>query len=157
MQALLQTGEETAAWSEDGFVIPFASKAEVELAYGTTEYVGRTRSERVAGTGTGRVSTNVVVSTTRGGDLVAPAAGKVVLAKDLGGTAGYTLVIDHGAGVKSIFYCLRSISVQVGTTVKAGQTLAETDRTTIGEVRVGTVPVEPISVWRGECDALSHY
>ena len=157
VQALLQTGEETAAWSEDGFVIPFASKAEVELAYGTTEYVGRTRSERVAGTGTGRVSTNVVVSTTRGGDLVAPAAGKVVLAKDLGGTAGYTLVIDHGAGVKSIFYCLRSISVQVGTTVKAGQTLAETDRTTIGEVRVGTVPVEPISVWRGECDALSHY
>lgn len=156
--ALLKTGDDQpAAWSEDGFTLPFTGKAEVELAYGTTEYVGRSRSERVAGTGTGRTCSNVVVSTTRGGDLLAPAAGKVVLAQDLGGTAGYTVVIDHGAGVHSIFYCLRSISVKAGTTVKAGQVLAETDRTTIGDVRVGTVSVEPTSVWRNECDALNHY
>lgn len=155
--AVLNQGSETAVWGEDGFVIPFASKAEVELAYGTTEYVGRTRSERAAGTGTGRISTNVVVSTTRGGDLAAPAAGTVLLAEDLGGTAGYTIVIDHGAGVKSIFYCLRSVSVKAGDTVKANQLIGETDRTTIGEVRVGDVPVEPLNVWRGECDALHHY
>ncbi len=155
--AVLNKGSETAAWGEDGFMTPFTGKAELELAYGTTEYVGRTRSERAAGTGTGRVSTNVVASTTRGGDLVAPAAGTVLLAQDLGDTAGYTVVIDHGAGVKSIFYCLRSISVKVGDTVKAGDVIAETDRTTIGEVRVGTVPVEPLAIWRGECDALNHY
>lgn len=155
--AVLNKGSETAAWGEDGFMTPFTGKAELKLAYGTTEYVGRTRSERAAGTGTGRVSTNVVASTTRGGDLVAPAAGTVLLAQDLGDTAGYTVVIDHGAGVKSIFYCLRSISVKVGDTVKAGDVIAETDRTTIGEVRVGTVPVEPLAIWRGECDALNHY
>lgn len=155
--AVLSKGSQNAAWGDDGFMIPFADKAEVELAYGTTEYVGRTRSERIAGTGTGRVSTNAVISTTRGGDLVAPAAGTVLLAEDLGDTAGYTIVIDHGAGVKSIFYCLREISVKAGATVKAGQVIAETDRTTIGEVRIGDVPVEPLAVWRGECDALNHY
>ena len=155
--AVLKTGDEQPAWTEDGFNLPFTEKAEVELAYGTTEYVGRTRSERVAGTGTGRISNNVIVSTTRNSSLLSPAAGKVVLAEDLGGTAGYTVVIDHGAGVKSIFYCLRSVSVKVGATVKKGQEIAQTDRTTIGEVRVGTVPVEPLSVWRGECDALNHY
>lgn len=155
--AVLKKGSDEAAWGEDGFMIPFADKAEVELAYGTTEYVGRTRSERSAGTGTGRVSTNAVISTTRGGDLVAPAAGTVLLAEDLGDTAGYTIVIDHGAGVKSIFYCLRDISVKVGDTVKAGDIIAETNRTTIGEVRVGEVPVEPLAIWRGECDALNHY
>lgn len=155
--AVLQTGDEVPAWTEDGFGLPFTDKAEVALAYGTTEYVGRTRAERVAGTGTGRISNNVVVSTARGSNLLAPAAGKVVLAEDLGGTAGYTVVIDHGAGVKSVFYCLRSVSVKVGTTVKKGQAIATTDKTTIAEVRVGTVPVEPLSVWRGECDALNHY
>lgn len=156
--AVLQTtGEEQPAWTETGFNLPFTDKATVSLAYGTTEYVGRTRSERVAGTGTGRICNNVVVATSRGSDLLAPAAGKVVLAEDLGGTAGYTVVIDHGAGVRSIFYCLRSVSVKVGATVKRGDVLAETATATIGEVRVGTVPVEPLSVWRGECDALSHY
>lgn len=155
--AVLNTGDEAPAWTADGFNLPFTDKAEVALAYGTTEYVGRTRAERVAGTGTGRISNNVVVSSSRGSDLLAPAAGKIVLAEDLGGTAGYTVVIDHGAGVKSIFYCLRSISVKVGTTVKKGQAIATTDSTTIAEVRVGTVPVEPLSIWRGECDALNHY
>ena len=155
--AVLDQGSETAAWAEEGFAVPFTGKAEVELAYGTTEYVGRTRSERAAGTGTGRISTNMVVSTTRGGDLLAPAAGTVLLAEDLGDTAGYTIVIDHGAGVKSIFYCLRSVSVKAGDTVKAEQLIGETNRTTIGEVRVGDVPVEPLAIWRGECDALHHY
>ncbi len=155
--AVLKTGDEQPAWTETGFNLPFTDKATVALAYGTTEYVGRTRSERVAGTGTGRICNNVVASTSRGSDLLAPAAGKILLAEDLGGTAGYTVVIDHGAGVKSVFYCLRSVSVKVGATVKRGDTIAETASTTIGEVRVGTVPVEPLSVWRGECDALSHY
>lgn len=156
--AVLQaTGEEQPAWTETGFNLPFTDKATVSLAYGTTEYVGRTRSERVAGTGTGRICNNVVVATSRGSDLLAPAAGKIVLAEDLGGTAGYAVVIDHGAGVRSIFYCLRSVSVKVGATVKRGDVLAQTANATIGEVRIGTVPVEPLSIWRGECDALSHY
>ena len=154
---MLNKGSETAAWGEDGFMTPLHRQGGTGTGLRHHRICGPDPQRTRRRTGTGRVSTNVVASTTRGGDLVAPAAGTVLLAQDLGDTAGYTVVIDHGAGVKSIFYCLRSISVKVGDTVKAGDVIAETDRTTIGEVRVGTVPVEPLAIWRGECDALNHY
>lgn len=157
VQALLNTGAEEAAWAEEGFVQPFTDSIEISLAYGTTEYVGRTRTQRQAGTGSGRTSTNIVVTGRRGGQLIAPADGQVLLAEDLGGTAGNTIVIDHGAGVKSIFYNLRELSVQKGETVIRGQQIATTNQATIGEVRIVDVPVEPLSIWRGQCDALRYY
>ena len=137
--------------------LPFTDSIEISLAYGTTEYVGRTRTKRQAGTGSGRTSTNIVVTGRRGGQLIAPADGRVLLAEDLGGTAGNTIVIDHGAGVKSIFYNLRELSVQEGKTVIRGQQIATTNQATIGEVRIVDVPVEPLSIWRGQCDALRYY
>lgn len=157
VQALLNTGAAEAAWAEEGFVQPFTDSIEISLAYGTTEYVGRTRTQRQAGTGSGRTSTNIVVTGRRGGQLIAPADGQVLLAEDLGGTAGNTIVIDHGAGVKSIFYNLRELSVQKGQTVIRGQQIATTNQATIGEVRIVDVPVEPLSIWRGQCDALRYY
>lgn len=157
VQALLNTGAEEAVWAEEGFVQPFTASIEISLAYGTTEYVGRTRTQRQAGTGSGRTSTNIVVTGRRGGQLIAPADGRVLLAEDLGGTAGNTIVIDHGAGVKSIFYNLRELSVQKGQTVIRGQQIATTNQATIGEVRIVDVPVEPLSIWRGQCDALRYY
>lgn len=157
VQALLNTGAAEAAWAEEGFVQPFTDSIEISLAYGTTEYVGRTRTQRQAGTGSGRTSTNIVVTGRRGGQLIAPADGRVLLAEDLGGTAGNTIVIDHGAGVKSIFYNLRELSVQKGQTVIRGQQIATTNQATIGEVRIVDVPVEPLSIWRGQCDALRYY
>ena len=157
VQALLNTGAAEAAWAEEGFVQPFTDSIEISLAYGTTEYVGRTRTQRQAGTGSGRTSTNIVVTGRRGGQLIAPADGQVLLAEDLGGTADNTIVIDHGAGVKSIFYNLRELSVQEGETVIRGQQIATTNQATIGEVRIVDVPVEPLSIWRGQCDALRYY
>lgn len=157
VQALLNTGAAEAAWAEEGFVQPFTDSIEISLAYGTTEYVGRTRTQRQAGTGSGRTSTNIVVTGRRGGQLIAPADGQVLLAEDLGGAAGNTIVIDHGAGVKSIFYNLRELSVQKGETVIRGQQIATTNQATIGEVRIVDVPVEPLSIWRGQCDALRYY
>lgn len=157
VQALLNTGAGEAAWAEEGFVQPFTDSIEISLAYGTTEYVGRTRTQRQAGTGSGRTSTNIVVTGRRGGQLIAPADGQVLLAEDLGGTAGNTIVIDHGAGVKSIFYNLRELSVQEGEAVIRGQQIATTNQATIGEVRIVDVPVEPLSIWRGQCDALRYY
>ena len=157
VQALLNTGAAEAAWAEEGFVQPFTDSIEISLAYGTTEYVGRTRTQRQAGTSSGRTSTNIVVTGRRGGQLIAPADGQVLLAEDLGGTAGNTIVIDHGAGVKSIFYNLRELSVQEGETVIRGQQIATTNQATIGEVRIVDVPVEPLSIWRGQCDALRYY
>lgn len=157
VQAVLAETEAEPAWVKDGFVQPFTDSINVTLGYGTTEYVNRTRAEREAGTGSGRTSTNTLVKTRYGGQLIAPADGRVVLAQDLGGEAGNTLVIDHGAGVKSIFYGLGTLNVQAGTQVIRGQQVAVTNLTTISEVRIGATPVEPLAVWRGQCGALRYY
>lgn len=157
VQAVLAETEAEPAWVKDGFVQPFTDSINVTLGYGTTEYVNRTRAEREAGTGSGRTSTNTLVKTRYGGQLIAPADGRVVLAQDLGGVAGNTLVIDHGAGVKSIFYGLGTLNVQAGAQVIRGQQVAVTNLITISEVRIGAIPVEPLAVWRGQCDALRYY
>ena len=157
VQAVLAETEAEPAWVKDGFVQPFTDSINVTLGYGTTEYVNRTRAEREAGTGSGRTSTNTLVKTRYGGQLIAPADGRVVLAQDLGGVAGNTLVIDHGAGVKSIFYGLGTLNVQAGAQVIRGQQVAVTNLTTISEVRIGATPVEPLAVWRGQCNALRYY
>lgn len=157
VQALLTVADPEMAWAEGGFVQPFPSTIEVTLPFGTTEYVGRTVSQRQAGTGTGRTATNAVISSERGGALIAPANGRVLLAEDLGGTAGNTLVIEHGGGVKSIFYNLRALQVDAGDTVGIGEQIATTNAVTIGEVCIGEVPVDPLPIWRGLCDAMRYY
>ena len=157
VQALLTVADPEMAWAEGGFVQPFPSTIEVTLPFGTTEYVGRTVSQRQAGTGTGRTATNAVISSERGGALIAPANGRVLLAEDLGGTAGNTLVIEHGGGVKSIFYNLRTLQGDAGDTVGIGEQIATTNAVTIGEVRIGEVPVDPLPIWRGLCDAMRYY
>ena len=71
------------------------------LLYGMTEYVGRSYSERSTNYGYGgRTSTNVVIKPKKSKDsMIVPASGHVLLAEDLGGSYGYTVVIDHGAGL----------------------------------------------------------
>ena len=158
MQKLLTSSEDTIAWSNGGFVQPFLHTLNIKLGFGTTEYVGRSYSERSTNNGAGgRTLTNLVLNTTSGELLIAPASGKVLLAKDLGGDLGYTLVIDHGAGVKSIFYNLQKISVKAGDSLKQGQTIATCGRTTVAEMRIGNVPIDPLQVWRGQCNALKYY
>src|SRR5699024_229815 len=97
---------------------------------------------------------NVVVTTRWGDTLVSPADGRVLLAGDLGDTAGNTVVIEHGAGVKTIFYGLGSVGVKAGDKVKQGDDIGTTVSSTIVEVRIGDVAVEALSVLRGECGAL---
>lgn len=151
---LLETAEPTIYWAASGFTSPFSKSVNITLAYGTTEYVNRTRQERLNGTGTGRTSCNAVL--TGRCDLVAPADGKVLLAQQLKGV-GNTLVIEHGAGVKTIFYGLKSLSVKEGTKVTQGQVIAATANATVVEVRIGKTAVEPLAILRGQCDALKNY
>lgn len=158
VEKLLTESEADIAWTGSNFVQPFLNTLDVKLGYGTTEYVGRSYSERDSNTGAGgRTATNTVLTTKSGELLIAPANGTVLLAKDLGGDYGYTLVIDHGAGVKSIFYNLQKIDVKVGEALKQGQTIATCGSTTMAEMRIGTVPINPLQVWRGQCNALKYY
>ena len=145
------------AWAEGNFVQPLLNTLDVELYYGMTEYAGRSRSQRASNAGGGRTATNMVLSTTWGELLIAPANGTVALAKDLGEGFGNTLVIDHGAGVRSIFYHLQQLNVKAGDQLKQGQSIATCGSTLVAEMRIGTVPIDPRPVWRAQCDALKHY
>lgn len=157
VESLLEACGEEIGWSKTGFVQPFLSSVTISLPYGATEYVGRTSSQIANGSGSGRTATNVVVATKAGESLIAPANGEVLLAKDLGGTAGNTVVIEHGAGLKSIFYGMADLKVKKGDNVVRGQSLGTTGRSLIAEARIGTVPVEPFSIWRGQCEAIKNY
>lgn len=151
---LLDTASDTIYWADTGFASPFSDKVEITLPYGLTEYVNRTQTERKNNTGTGRTSINVVLSGRC--DLIAPAGGKVLLAEKLP-NVGNTLVIEHGAGVKTIYYGLRKLMVEKGAIVAQGDALGTTDKATVVEVRVGETPVEPLRILRGQCDALRSY
>ncbi|MDD4849620.1 MAG: M23 family metallopeptidase [Gemmiger sp.] len=158
VQNVLSIFDPQVYWTANGFVQPFLTNITVKNDFGLTEYVGRTSAQRaknqsIAG---GRTFTNVVITTSANQDLITPADGRVVLAKDLGGTAGNTVVVEHGAGLKSIFYNLRSLSVEEGQIVVQGQPLGKTNATMLAEARIGAQPVEPLTIWRGQCDAVRY-
>ena len=73
------------------------------------------------------------------------------------GIYGNTVVIEHGAGLKSIFYGLGALNVKAGENVKQGQLLGVCSKTVVAEMRIGTVPINPLLVWRGQCDGLKNY
>ena len=159
VRKLLTTAGEDIQWSVGGFVQPFLDSFDTPLLYGMTEYVGRAYSERSTNYGYGgRTSTNVVIKPKKSKDsMIVPASGHVLLAEDLGGSYGYTVVIDHGAGLRSIFYGLAALDVKAGDDVKQGQLLGTSGKTVVAEMRIGTVPINPLLVWRGQCDGLKYY
>lgn len=159
VRKLLTTAGEGIQWSVGGFVQPFLDSFDTPLLYGMTEYVGRAYSERSTNYGYGgRTSTNVIIKPKKSKDsMIVPASGHVLLAEDLGGSYGYTVVIDHGAGLRSIFYGLTALDVKAGDDVKQGQLLGTSGRTVVAEMRIGTVPINPLLVWRGQCDGLKYY
>ena len=156
---LFATVDDKIQWSVGGFVQPFLDSFDTPLTYGMTEYAGRSYSERGTNYGYGgRTSTNVIIRPKNSrGSMIAPASGRVLLAKDLGGLYGNTLVIEHGAGLKSIFYGLASLEVKTGDTVKQGQLLGGCSKAVVAEMRIGTVPIDPLAVWRSRCDGLKLY
>ena len=47
--------------------------------------------------------------------------------------------------------------IEAGDDVKQGQLLGTSGRTVVAELRIGTVPINPLLVWRGQCDGLKYY
>jgi murein DD-endopeptidase MepM/ murein hydrolase activator NlpD len=87
-----------------------------------------------------------------GTPIVSPAAGKVVLAKDLYYTGG-TVVVDHGLGIVSLFAHLSKISTAVGDVVARGDTVGlvgATGRVTGAHLhwtlRINGARVDPLSI-----------
>lgn len=90
-------------------------------------------------------------SATNAAAVVAPNAGKVVFAGELGLT-GKTIVLEHGGGLKSFLFHLSSVDVSTGSAVTKGQqigTLAP-KATLHYEVRIGNKTVDPVRLMKGD-------
>lgn len=87
--------------------------------------------------------------------VVAPAGGRVLLAQELLNT-GNTLVIEHGGGLKSLFYHMNELDVAEGDMVKQGDTVGTVGSTGYStgphlhyEVRLFGMSVDPIPLLNG--------
>lgn len=102
--------------------------------------------------------------------VVAPGAGRVVMAKSRVIT-GNTIVIEHLPGVFSLYYHLDRIDVAVGTMVRTGTPIGTVGSTGLStgphlhwELRVSAVPVDPepflsrpILDFRGDSGKIDNY
>lgn len=152
-------------WAQDGFVQPV--QGTLVRDYDVYEYTDRVQADPALMATypvelqavlqaqidaanaliTPRHSVNVTFSTPAGSAVRSPAAGRVVFAGTLGAT-GRTLVIEHGGGLKSLFYLLGSIKVSEGDYVTQGQTVATTQGHVVCDMRLGGAALDPWSVWR---------
>lgn len=150
--------DQTLYWAGEGFTEPYTHSVTVALGYGTVEYVGRSKADRDANrdNGNGRYATNTVLNGRRNDLLVAPGAGRVLVAERTD-DHGYVLVIEHGGGIKSIFYELTGLEVEVGDVLAKGQEIGTAASTYIVEARVGAIPVDPLNIWRNKCNAMLCY
>lgn len=163
VQQVLGQNEDTIYWHDEGFAMPYDREVTPDLEFGTTETV-----DNRDGTTTRR-SINLVATLPNAwyaSDLVAPAAGRVVFAEDLGGVyspvhgimlPNKTLVIDHGGGIKTVFYNLNTFDVAVGDVVEQGQKIGTSQLTLCIGAYVGEVPVDSTILWQGKCNAVRYY
>ena len=110
----------------DGFRGPFRWPA-------TGPITGVYGSRRVLNGAPRQPHYGVDIAAPAGAPVVAPAAGRVVLAEPDLFFSGGTVILDHGLGVSSSFLHLRAIEVEVGRRLAAGErfaTVGSTGRST---------------------------
>ena len=90
----------------------------------------------------GSRSNSTMLYTIPGEPCRAPAAGVVVLAKELALT-GNTVVIDHGCGMRSYLYGLQTLSVSQGQTVEKGQAVGALGEELTMDYKLGSKSVNP--------------
>jgi murein DD-endopeptidase MepM/ murein hydrolase activator NlpD len=119
LQAIWDETTEFALW-EGPFNPPIEDFVEISSYYGARRSVnGGPYSHYHEGTD---------YSAYGGSPVVAPAAGKVVLAEELD-IRGNAVILDHGLGLHSGYYHLSAIHVQPGQHIQAGELLGEVGST----------------------------
>lgn len=95
--------------------------------------------------------TGTDLAAAEGTPVLAPASGRVVLARQLH-LRGLSVVVDHGAGVVSGYHHLSALTVQEGQTVQAGQELGKVGSTGLAggphlhwELAINGVRVDPMA------------
>ena len=130
----------------DGAFIEPVTGYRLTTQYGLWRYTNGKYSERHSG---------IDMACALGTPISAPQNG-VVLFADYLQLTGYTIVIAHGGGVKSMFYHMNSIDVAAGDTVTTGQKIAEVGTTGYStgphlhyEVKIGSQSIDPFQLFDG--------
>ena len=118
-------------WS-GGFVNP-AENSMTLVDYGQVKVTNGQQGSR---------SNSTKLYTIPGEPCRAPANGVVVLARNLALT-GNTVVIDHGAGMRSYLYGLQTLSVSEGQTVEKGQAVGALGEELTMDFKLGSKSVNP--------------
>jgi murein DD-endopeptidase MepM/ murein hydrolase activator NlpD len=142
---LYETAGDTIYW-QGQFVRPTESET-VNTPYGVFRYTnGSTTPERHAG---------IDLDGEQGDPVYAAARGKVVYAGYLQLT-GNTIVIEHGAGLKTYYFHMDSLNCAEGDLVEKGQRIGAIGSTGYAtgphlhfEARIGNQSVDPVALWRG--------
>ena len=93
-------------------------------------------------------STGVEYACAAGSPVYVVAPGTVVFADTLALTGG-TVVVDHGAGVKSYSFYLDRLDCQVGQSVEQGAPLGLSGDGLFFEIRIGNQSVDPAALYDG--------
>lgn len=143
-------------WAAHGFQQPVRGK--VVRNYEMLEYVDRVvepilrdlpEFQAYNATIRPRHSLNVTFQTTPGSKVLCPADGRVIFAGTVNG-GGRCVAVEHGCGLKSVFYLLGRISVNEGDHLPQGTVLGTTQGHTICEVWMNDVSLCPWDVWRNQ-------
>ena len=118
-------------WS-GGFVNP-AENSMTLVDYGQVKVTNGQQGSR---------SNSTKLYTIPGEPCRAPANGVVVLARNLALT-GNTVVIDHGAGMRSYLYGLQALTVSEGQTVEKGQAVGALGEELTMDFKLGSKSVNP--------------
>lgn len=153
IQPLFAIADPEIYWADTGFIQPV--QGHPVRNYAVIEYTDRIVDPVLLAadpalaeynkTIPGRRSNNVTFATRPGAEIVAPADGRVVFTGLAAGSR--CVVIEHGCGLKSLFYLLARIDVSEGDYVQQGQLLGTAQGHTICEVRLGEAPINPWEVW----------
>ena len=118
-------------WS-GGFVCPAESYMKL-VDFGQVKVMNGRQESR---------SNSTKLYTLPGAPCRAPAAGVVVLAKNLALT-GNTIVIDHGCGLRSYLYGLQTLDVTAGVSVERGQTVGSLGEELTMDFKLGSKSINP--------------
>lgn len=153
IRPLFEIADPEVYWADTGFIQPVQGRT--VRNYAVVEYTDRVVDKELLAadpywveynkTIPGRRSLNVTFATRPGAQIVAPADGRVVFAGLAAGSR--CVVIEHGCGLKSLFYLLGRIDVSEGDFVSQGTPLGTAQGHTICEVRLGDSPLNPWEVW----------
>jgi murein DD-endopeptidase MepM/ murein hydrolase activator NlpD len=133
-------------WTKEVFLRPMPAA--------TSSIFGEHRNYALDGTPVSQSMHNGVdLASTGNAPVMAVQDGTIVMAEDHG-IYGNTIVVDHGAGLFSLYGHLASMLVSTGEAVKRGVTIGRTGTTGLAggdhlhfEFRVRNVPVNPIEWW----------